>query len=352
MKKLNILLISPDFNYCCGRSKYFYLLSKYLTKRGHNVHFLTNGGDSIERITNSTINLSIIKRLLSLNPIHLFTTLFRINKYIKLNNIDIVHTNHRMTELIITLLTILIKCKAKSVITVLSILKRKYGVEYKSKHIIAVSKSVQVNLIKVFSVNPDCIKIIPHFIEDVIMDNNHKHESGKRIIFSAGRFHPEKNYIVLLKAVNRLPEENLKIILIGQGKERKLYEDYARLNNIDLEIIEPRDDLSELFYISSICVLPSSIDPFPHFMLESGINKRPFIGSDIDGIGELIIDQINGLKFKNNNDLELAEKIKLFLNNEKLAEKCANNLYETIKREYSPENIIKQTEEVYYQALS
>lgn len=352
MKNLNILLISPDFNYCCGRSKYFYLLSKYMKNRGHNIHFLTNGGDSIERITNLGINLSIIKQLLSLNPFHLITTLFRINKYIKLKNIDIVHTNHRLTELLITLLTNFYKCKAKSVITVLSILNRKYGIEYKSKHIIAVSKSVQVNLIKVFFVNPDCIKIIPHFIEDVTLDNIHKHESGKRIIFSAGRFHPEKNYIVLLKAVNRLPEENLKIILIGQGKERKLYEDYARLNNIDLEIIEPKDDLSELFNKSTICVLPSRTDPFPHFMLESGINKRPFIGSDIDGIGELIIDKINGLKFESNNDFELAEKIKLFLKNEKLAEKCADNLYATIKKVYSPENIIKQIEDVYYQSLS
>ena len=352
MKNLNILLISPDFNYCCGRSKYFFLLSKYLTKRGHKVFFITNGGDSLDRLINLGINQSTIKQLLSRNPLQIFATLIKINKIINHNNIDLVHTNHRLTELYITILNIFLKSKTKSIVTVLSILKRKYGIEYKSKHIIAVSKSVKENLINVFSVNPEYIKIIPHFIEDNNSCNIQKYESGKRIIFSAGRFHPEKNYIVLLKAVNRIPEENLRIVLIGQGKEKKLYEDYARLNNIDLEIIAPRDDISELFIKSTICVLPSRIDPFPHFMLEAGIHKRPFIGSDIDGIGELIIDKVNGLKFESNNDFDLAEKIKLLLRNKELAEKCADNLFETVKQKYSPDNIIKQTEDLYYQALS
>jgi glycosyltransferase involved in cell wall biosynthesis len=352
MKNLNILLISPDFNYCCGRSKYFYLLSKYLTKRGHKVHFITNGGDSLERLNNLSIEQTTIKRLHSLNPFHILTTLIRLKKLINFNNIDVVHTNHRMTEILITLLRIFSKCKAKSVITVLSILKRKYGIEYKSEHIIAVSQSVKNNLIRIFSVNPSHITVIPHFIEDATASNNHDIDSEKRIIFSAGRFHPEKNYIVLLKAVNRIPEENLKVVLIGQGKEKKLYKDYARLNNIDLEIIEPMDDLSELFNKSTLCVLPSSTDPFPHFMLETGIHKKPFIGSDVDGMGELIIEKINGLKFENNNDADLAEKIKLFLNNEELAVQCSDNLFDTIKRIYSPDNIIKQIEDLYYQALS
>ncbi len=47
--KLNILHITPDFNYACGRSYYVYLLSKYLSRK-HNVTVLTNGGDSLERL--------------------------------------------------------------------------------------------------------------------------------------------------------------------------------------------------------------------------------------------------------------------------------------------------------------
>ena len=186
-KKLNILLISPDFNYCCGRSKYFYLLCKYLTLNGHNVYFVTNGGDSLVRLNNFVVELTVIKRLHSLNPFHAWSTLMQLNKIIKCSSIDIVHTNHRLTELLITLLTFFFKCKAKSVITVLSILKRKYGIEYKSKHIIAVSQSVKNNLINIFSVNPDYITVIPHFIEDVITNNFRKNMQEKRIIFSADR---------------------------------------------------------------------------------------------------------------------------------------------------------------------
>jgi L-malate glycosyltransferase len=347
MKKLNILLISPNFNYCCGRSKYFYLLSKYLSQRGHNVYFLTNGGDSLIRLDNIGIKYIIISHLLSSNPIRLLFTLNKLKRFLYLNKIDIVHTNHRKTELLITILNLFLKNKIKSVLTVLSILKRSYGIEYKSKHIIAVSQSVKDNLIKEFSVNPKYIYIIPHFIEEVNISSIPNTKTDKRIIYSAGRFHPEKNYLVLLKAVKKISGENLKIILIGEGKEKKLYVDFAKQNNLDLELFEPQDDLSEFFNKATICVLPSTIDPFPHFMLESGIYKKPFIGSNIDGINELIIDEVNGLKFKNNNESDLADKIKLFLNNEELAKKCADNLYNTIKTEYSPDNIIKQIEDIY-----
>lgn len=349
---MNILHITPGFNYCCGRSKYVYLLCKYFSQLGHNVHLLTDGGDSLKRLDELRVRYTVIKDLHSNNPKNFASNIFKLRNLIKQHSIEIVHINHRKTEFLINTMNIFFDTKIKTVITVLSILNDKWGVEYKTKNIIAVSKAVKSNLLRKFSVNPENISLIPHFIENDADDNTLLESNEKQIVFSAGRFHPEKNYLVLLKAVNLLSEYNLKIILAGEGIELDLYKNFALNNSIDLEILKPTNNLNELFKRARICVLPSVVDPFPHFMLESGIHRRPFIGSDIDGMSELITNEENGLLFKSNNHQELASKIKLFLNNQKLAKKCADNLHSQILTNYSPEKIVKEIENYYYNILS
>lgn len=347
---MNILHITPGFNYCCGRSKYVYLLCKYFTQLGHNVHLLTNGGDSLKRLDDLKISYTIIKDLHSYTPKIFASNIFKLRNLIKLHNIEIVHINHRKTEFLLNTMNNFFDTKIKTVMTVLSILKEKWGVEYKTKNIIAVSKSVKNNLLKNFSVNPKNITVIPHFIENDSDDNKLLVSNERSILFSAGRFHPEKNYLVLLKAVNLLPEYNLKVILAGEGIEKDLYEFFALKNGVDLEILKPTNNLKELFERAQICVLPSIVDPFPHFMLESGIHRKPFIGSDIDGMSELITNEENGLLFSSNNHQDLACKLKLFLNNQKLANKCADNLRNQILTDYSPDKIVKEIE-YYYQRI-
>lgn len=344
---MNILHITPGFNYCCGRSKYVYLLCKYFTQLGHNVHLLTNGGDSLKRLDELKISYTTIEDLHSNNPKIFASNIFKLRNLIKLHNIEIVHINHRKTEFLLNTMDMFFDTKIKTVMTVLSILNDKWGLEYKTKNIIAVSKSVKNNLLRNFSVNPKNITIIPHFIENEVIDNTYKNSNVKPILFSAGRFHPEKNYLVLLKAVTLLTECNIKVILAGEGIEKELYENYAMNNGIDLEIFEPTNNLNELFERARICVLPSIVDPFPHFMLESGIHRKPFIGSDIDGMSELITNEENGLLFQSNNHLELAGKIKIFLNHQELMKKCADNLHYQILTNYSPDKIVKEIENYY-----
>ncbi len=58
--KKNILHISLDFNYSCGVSRYVCYLLDYFSKNpGYNMFFLTNGGDSLERISNTNLKVKV-----------------------------------------------------------------------------------------------------------------------------------------------------------------------------------------------------------------------------------------------------------------------------------------------------
>lgn len=351
--KFNILHITPDFNYACGRSYYVYLLAKYLGKK-HKVTVITNGGDSLERLEEKGITYKILKGLKSKNPLTIAGNISAIKNIITENDIDIVHTHHRLAEVLaLQALKRIKKKKTASVFTSLSIVKRKYNIEYRSDKIIAVSNSVKDMLLDKFSIDRNKISVINNFtdtdeIHELEIISPRMRDHGKFfIILAIGRFHNDKDFETLLKALNILKKERIGLILVGEGNNDIDYRRYIAKNNLNVEIIVPQKNLLQYFLVADLCVLPSTRDPFPNFMLQAGMHRVPFIGANVDGIGELIKDRVNGLLFKAGDEKELAEKILLFRGNKKLAEHCAVNLHEDVLNNYTQEFIVPRIDHLY-----
>lgn len=355
--KLNILHITPDFNYACGRSYYVYLLAKYLGKN-HSIHVITNGGDSLERLEESGIRHKVIKGLKSKNPISIAGNISELRKYIKENGINIVHTHNRLEEILaLQAVSLIRKNKPATVFTSLSIVKRKYNIEYRSEKIIAVSNSVKEMLLGKFKLNPKKVTLISNFTDtneihdlEIAFPRSRNH-SNYFLILAIGRFHNDKDFETLLKALNIIKKEKIGLILVGEGNNGTDYKRYIAKNNLDVEIIVPQKNLLRYFLIADICVLPSTRDPFPNFMLQSGLHRVPFIGANVDGIGELINEGVNGLLFDAGDVKELSEKILKFKNNKKLAESCAINLHKDVINNYTQEFIIPKIEHLYRSLL-
>jgi len=355
--KLNIIHITPDFKYACGRSYYVYLLLKYISRK-HNVTLLTDGGDSFDRLVELNINYICVKNLHSKNPFSLAKNIRFIQSLINSFQPQVLHTHHRCSEFLAVYANKLSRKKIFTVLTALSLVDRKYFVEYKSDRIIAVSSTVKDMLINRFNVNSNKITRIPNFVDtDEIKGVNlastaQYAKPNKYTLLAIGRFHRDKNFELILKAMRALNSKGLRLLLVGEGELHKVYREYIDRYNLDVEIHKPSRYLCKYFLSADICILPSIKDPFPNFMLQSGLYKRPFIGSNVDGISELIIDGYNGLLFKSNDHIELAEKIKLFLYDKELATKCANNLYNEVRENYTQESVIPQIEGLYLGLLN
>lgn len=350
--KHRILHLTPDFNYSDGRSYYVYLLLKYLKKNGHEVYLCTNKGDSFERAEELGINIFTFSGLSKKTS--LLKSLKFLSDIIKQNNITVIHSHHRYYELLANSLKK--NNNIHTVFTALSIVDKRYFVEFKSDKIIAVSNSVKDMLIKKFKVNETKIILIPNFAEYKESNNNIGYEKADRksfdqkeeiIILSVGRFHKEKNFATLFEAIALLKNYRIKVILIGEGEEKESYMKIIKENSLNVHLYPPQRNLKEFFDISDICILPSVTDPFPGFMLQSGLYQKAFIGSDVDGISELIEHGENGLLFEKRNAKELAVKIKLFIGNKSLARKCAVNLHKKVRAKYTQDQVIPQIEELY-----
>lgn len=355
---MNILQITPDFNYACGRSYYVYLLMKYLNQSGHNVFLLTNGGDSLDRLAGLGLKFCLFEPLHSKDPVSYTRSILKIKKLVRENSIDVVHTHHRYSELL-TILAVngLKQRKIKTVFTSLSIVDRRYKVEYKSDRIIAVSNAVKKMLVDKFGVSELKVDVINNFTDtdeihelEVMSHQTKDHSPGYNIL-SIGRFHKDKSFETLLEALYLMNDPAARLILIGEGKESTGYAEYVRDKKLNVELVLPRKNLLEYFLTADLCVLPSVRDPFPGFMLQSGLHNKPFIGANVDGISELIHDGKNGLLFESGKARQLAERIKLFKSDRGLSSQCASNLHADVINQYTQEFIIPKIEKLYQYLL-
>jgi len=332
---------------------------KYFKKRKHHPVLLTNGGDSIDRLEDIKADYKIINSLHSKNPLSFAKNVSEISKIIIENDIHIIHTHHRFSELLaIQAVNLLKENHVKTVFTALSIVDKRYNIEFKSDKIIAVSDTVRNMLIRKFRVEENRIQKISNFTDRAELHELEKRDSGKKSqengdysILSIGRYHPDKNQIVLLKALNVLKDKTIKLVLIGEGECLNEYRKYINRHKLNVELIPPQKHLHEYFINTELCVLPSLRDPFPNFMLQAGLHKKPFIGANVDGIAEMILNYENGLLFESDNEIELARKILQLKNNKKLAAHCAENLHKDVINDYTEATKISDIEMLYREIL-
>lgn len=145
------------------------------------------------------------------------------------------------------------------------------------------------------------------------------------LLIMVGRFDLAKDQSTLIRAVNQLNRKDVKLLLVGDGPYRIVCEQLV--NSLDSEsqimFLGNRTDAIELIKMADIGIISSHWEGFGLVAIEYMACGIPVIGSDVEGLKEVISDY--GLLFEKGNHLKLAEKILLLTNNnveyKKFAEK-------------------------------
>jgi glycosyltransferase involved in cell wall biosynthesis len=356
-----ILHIAPNFNYNCGRSKLVFLYLKYFKNRNsYEVHFITNGGDSLERLKEIGVDYKIYKFFSGLkNIFYQKKFLNELREYLIENEIQLIHTHHRFPEYISV--KIAKDLKIKIVATALSFVKGYKKLSFKSDKIICVSNSLSSYLQKNYGVdrkklitlyNPDDESSYFKMQELLELKKELKVNSENKILLFMGRINIEKGYDVLLKAFQFVKNEYKDAVLLLCGNiEDKNFNKISDLMNSSVKVIYPGPNMTVFYGIADLVVLPSRIDPFPFVMVEAGSFKKAFIGGNTGGIAEFIENGKDGLLVQPGNSAELAEKIIYLLKNEDYAKSLGENLFKKVKEKCDYNNYFRKVEEIYNSLL-
>ncbi len=357
--KINILHVSPDFNYSCGVSKYvFDILRYYKDSRRFNTFFLTNGGDALEKLVNENINYRKVDfQKGAKNIVRLLKDYVEFKRIVSENKIDIIHTHHRYPELISFLIAK--SANVKTVTTAHSFVNGFYYLSFKSDKIIAVSNAIKNYIVENYPVSPERIITSYNFLDYKIGDAENfvrkKFGVGKNsfVFLFAGRINKIKGIDLLIEAFRKIIADGIDAYLFVIGTE--FDETYERLDiESDEKIIrvDAVEDLSPFYQESDAVVLPSREDPFPFVMLEAGYFSKIFIGAKVGGIAEFIEDEKNGLLFKKENGKELYEKMKKTVLRKDELKSLGKNLHNKVKELTDKENYFSKLEQIYMSLLN
>ena len=118
-----------------------------------------------------------------------------------------------------------------------------------------------------------------------------------RICF-IGRLSSEKNIHLLIRAIGNNPENSLQII--GEGQQRSYLERYTKEQsaNVLFSGIVPHNELPKIINQSEVFILPSKFEGHPKALIEAMACGVPVVGTDVEGIQDIIDHERTGLLCK------------------------------------------------------
>jgi|TARA_B110001450_G_scaffold249706_1_gene267423 glycosyltransferase involved in cell wall biosynthesis len=164
--------------------------------------------------------------------------------------------------------------------------------------------------------------------EDMNKKNSFKYEN---YFLAAGRLTKQKNFLFLCKAFHRavLKHPNLKLLIAGEGEDKKKIGDYILKNDLEKNIIlighvrniYPVMKEAEAFILSSLWEDPGFV------IIEAAFCKTVIISSNCEpGPKEIIKDNYNGLLFETNNISDFIKKFEIMINLTNKKRLVLNNL--------------------------
>lgn len=196
------------------------------------------------------------------------------------------------------------------------------------------------------------VEIIPYSLDTSIFQPTNKIEAKKllninpeTIVLLAGAVtgkEKRKGFLELINALKiclqeqdffeKVKENQIKICCFGEANQS--FQELG-IETIFFGNIKDDRQLSLIYSLADIFILPSLEDNFPNTMLEAMSCKTPVIAFNIGGIPDLVEDYKTGFLVPKNNLYLLSERIRELINDRLLREKMGKEGREIIVKNYA-----------------
>lgn len=380
MNKKRILLVHNYYQVPGGEDTVVLNEKKMLEDNGHEVFIYTRNNDEIKR-------MNILGKLkLAIETIYSLKTIIEIKKVIKENRIDIVHVHNTFPLISPSIYKAAKECGVKVVQTIHNFrllcpsatftCKGKIcekcmndGLRFSIKNKCYRSSTIQtliiVLMLKVNKIIGSYDKVdayialtnfnknklqhlIPNekiFVKSNFVDINKEiipFEKRKNQFVFVGRLDKLKGIDLLLKAWKGIKDSDL--IIFGTGPEEEWCKNYIKENNllnVKLMGFVSNEKVKKIITYSKALILPSQwYEGFPMTIVEAYSVGTPVIGSNIGNIGDLIIHNKSGWKFKPNCTDSLIKAVKEVSD-------CTESTYNLYREHYNAEKNYKILVSIY-----
>lgn len=221
-----------------------------------------------------------------------------------------------------------------------------------TKKVVCDSMAVKKYLITIREINEDKGTVIYNPV--AINTKIKKVKNDFFTIVSVGRLEKVKNQQALVKVFSKLTNKKSRLILVGEGSERKNLENLIESLNLK-EIVQITGFVSnpEIYLAQAdLFVLPSLSEGFGIAAVEAMLLHIPCLCSNVGGIPEFVFDNKSGWLFDPKNEKELEEKLNTILSLPDLdLQTIAANGNAFISDKFTNEKYVQNLENFYKELL-
>lgn len=188
-----------------------------------------------------------------------------------------------------------------------------------------------------------------HRDSDSTLGQNVKRVVRERTRFlTVGRLVRQKDILTQVKAIKRLFDRDIELIIVGQGELRDELESFVAKHRLGerVKFVGRTNRVRDELRNSDCFILSSRYEGFGLVLLEAALNRIPIIASDIPTTREILGDKFPYL-FKVGDDEALAKLMQKFLDQKNYD--FIN--YDQVLSRFSIENSMKQIDQLYCQVL-
>jgi glycosyltransferase involved in cell wall biosynthesis len=365
------MIISNPFPPEEGIGYYTYNLAKKLIENGHEVTIITRGSLKTEKFFFKGIQVIKVP-FLPLYPFHVQIHGIFLNKFFKgiEDEFDLVHIHSPLAPIVKTDLPIIstihtsliedmkhfqvsnINSTAIKLTTKISGYPLTQKLINKSNYVTTVSSSVAEELVSYYNTkNPI---VVGNGVDEKRFYPIKENQNNDPYALYVGRLDYRKGILDLMKASILLKEDNIKLLVAGEGHLRSLIEDYIQKNdlqNVSLLGHVSGENLVELYQNAMIFVFPSHYEGLPTVLLEAMSCGLPVVTSNIPAHRGVITNFKNGLFAKSGSSMDIYDKINILIDDEDLRQKLGNNARKTIENKFTWDKISIKYEEIYKAAV-
>lgn len=179
-------------------------------------------------------------------------------------------------------------------------------------------------------------------------------EKEDLVIGSVGRVHDSvKRFSDVLKAIKLLENPKIKFLLVGQGPDLdELKKLSIKLGIQDQFIPVGFQEKPDSYYqiMDSFC-LPSAHEGFGLVAAEAMLHKLPVVAAKVGGLQDIVMDGETGFLVPPFSPDQLAEKLKILIEDPELRKTMGEKGYERAMANYTADRYCQEVENLYIQLL-
>ena len=223
----------------------------------------------------------------------------------------------------------------------------------------SVSESLKQDTLRLFEITRE-IDVVPNFIDfgaetDTFTDcqRDLMANEDERIVTHVSNFRKVKRISDVIEVFYRLQLEiPSKLLMVGEGPEREAAEERVKELGIEdkVRFLGNSNEVDKILCFSDLFLLPSEAESFGLAALEAMVNRVPVISSNAGGIPEVNVDGVTGYLSNVGNIADMAQNaIRILEDDDTLAKFKTNARKEAAK--FDIQNIVPLYETLYKRAL-